>query len=140
MADEVLDRLAKRLAEGVAVDCAEAFALGIARHVAQEQFNKSLQIEVADEAFFDNIPASSPTSDVEGRIAGMERCLQRLPRADVALLESYYLGTVEGNLIGARKSLADTLGLAPAVIRQRVFFLRRRLRKCMERHAETQDR
>jgi len=140
LADEVLDRLTRRLAEGVAIGSAEAFALGIARHVAQEQFNKSLQTEAASEVFFDNIPAPSATSDMEARIAGMERCLQGLPKADAALLESYYLGNREGNLIRDRRSLAQTLGLAPAVIRQRVFFIRRRLRKCMERHAEKSDR
>jgi DNA-directed RNA polymerase specialized sigma24 family protein len=139
LADEVLDRLTRRLAEGVAIDSAEAFALGIARHVAQEQFSKSLLVEAPDEVFFDNIPAASPTSDVEARIAGMERCLQRLPGTDVALLESYYLGNHDGNLIRARRSLAATLGLTPAIVRQRVFFIRRRLRKCMERHAENTD-
>ncbi|MGA8109089.1 MAG: hypothetical protein WBD46_16115 [Acidobacteriaceae bacterium] len=140
LADEVLDRLTRRLAEGVAIGSAEAFALGIARHVAQEQFNKSLQTEGASGGFFDNIPAPSATSDVEARIAGMERCLQGLPRDDAALLESYYLGNRDGNLIRARRGLAQELGLAPAVIRQRVFFIRRRLRKCMERDAEKSDR
>jgi RNA polymerase sigma factor (sigma-70 family) len=134
LADEVLDRLARRLAEGTEIDSLAAFAIGIARFVAQEQASRPFQLQVLEETFFDNIPADSHTESEEERFTGMEHCLNCMPAADVELLEAYYLGD-GGSLIRARKSMAEALGISPEAVRQRVFFIRRRLRQCMERHA-----
>jgi len=132
LADEVLDRLARRLAEGAQIDSLPAFAMGIARFVAQEQVSRPFQLQVQEETFFDNIPAESRTESEEEKFAGMEYCLNSLPAADVDLLETYYLGD-GGSLIRARKSIAERLKISPEAVRQRVFFIRRRLRECMER-------
>src|SRR6202021_3190124 len=43
LADEVLDRLAYRLSRHTEIVSAEAFALGIARHVAQAQSGKKVK-------------------------------------------------------------------------------------------------
>jgi DNA-directed RNA polymerase specialized sigma24 family protein len=133
LADEVLDRLARRLAEGTEIDSLTAFALGIARFVAQEQLSKPFQIQVQAETFFDNIPANSPTESMEETFSGMEYCLNRMTPADVELLERYYLGDGE-SLIRARKSISETLKISPEAVRQRIFSIRRRLRQCMEHH------
>jgi DNA-directed RNA polymerase specialized sigma24 family protein len=69
----------------------------------------------------------------------MERCLACLPAADVELLTRYYVGD-GGSLIGARRDIAEKLGVSPAAVRQRVFFLRRRLQKCMEQDAARTER
>lgn len=137
LADGVLDRLTRRLAEGTDIQSIEAFALGIARYVAQEQTGKPHQMQEVDETFFENIPAAAATQSEDERIAGMERCLARLPANEVALLRAYYLGESGGSLIGARKGIAEKLGLGPAAVRQRIFSIRRRLRQCIERNAET---
>jgi DNA-directed RNA polymerase specialized sigma24 family protein len=134
LADEVLDRLARRLAEGTEIDSLTAFALGIARFVAQEQASKPFQIQVLEDTFFNNIPADSPTESMEERFSGMEHCLNRMTAADVELLEKYYLGDGE-SLIRARKSISETLKISPESVRQRIFSIRRRMRQCMERHA-----
>jgi DNA-directed RNA polymerase specialized sigma24 family protein len=133
LADEVLDRLARRLAEGTEIDSLTGFALGIARFVAQEQASRPFQIQVLEETFFNNIPANSPTESMEERISGMEHCLNRLTTAEVELLERYYLGDGE-SLIRARKSISETLKILPESVRQRIFSIRRRIRECMERH------
>lgn len=132
LADEVLDRLARRLADGAQIDSLAAFAMGIARYVAQEQVSRPFQLQVQDETFFDNIPAESRTESEEEKFAGMEHCLNCMAAADVELLETYYLGD-GGNLIRARKSIAERLKISPEGVRQRVFFIRKRLRQCMER-------
>jgi len=139
LADNVLDRLTRRLSDGTEIASIEAFALGIARHVALEQAGKPFQLQVLEDNFFDNIPAAAPTQSGEEKIAGMERCLKCLAAADAELLESYYLGD-GGSLIQARKAIAEKLGVPPAVVRQRVFFIRKRLQKCMERHEEHGER
>lgn len=59
IADEVLDRLAARLGEGIAIASIDAFALGIARHVAMEQVRAQSQVQAADDTFWNNVPAAS---------------------------------------------------------------------------------
>jgi DNA-directed RNA polymerase specialized sigma24 family protein len=132
LADEVLDRLTRRVAEGFEIDSLTGFALGIARFVAREQSAKPFQPQLMESTFFDNIPASSVTHSEEEKIASMENCLHRMASADVELLESYYLGS-GGRLISARRRLAEALNVPQAAVRQRVFLIRKRLRQCIER-------
>jgi RNA polymerase sigma factor (sigma-70 family) len=130
LADEVLDRLAYRLSQGVEIVSVEAFALGIARHVAQEQARSKDQTLRVRPGFLDNIPAPSPTQSNEEEIVRMERCLKKLPAPEARLLRAYYLSSAN-DFIQARKSLAEKLGVSPVALRQRVFLARQRLRDCM---------
>lgn len=135
LADEVLDRLAFRLSRGTEIASIEAFALGIARHVALEQSKRKDVHRGVDNAFFDNVPASSPTQSNEEEIVRMERCLKKLPSSESRLLRGYYLSSVN-NFIQARRNLADELGVSPLALRQRVFLARQKLRECMVRQIE----
>jgi len=134
LADEVLDRLVQHLSQGTEIQSVDAFALGIARHVAQEQRGKKVQVQGVDPGFFDNIPSPSATLNNEEEIVRMERCLKELSRSESRLLRGYYL--VAGrNLMDARKKLLETLGISSTALRQRVFLARQRLRDCMTAHA-----
>ena len=130
LADESLDRLARRIAEGTEILSAPAFALGIARHLAQEQRRRKHQPQTMEDAFWDNVPAAAATPSSEEQIAGMERCLEKLLPADARLLRGYYL-TAERNPMKARGKLAERLGISANTLRQRVFLARQRLRDCM---------
>lgn len=130
LADEVLDRLAYRLSQHTEIASAEAFALGIARHVAQEQSGRKDQTQNVDHTFFDNVSAPTATLSDEEEIVRMEQCLKKLPSSDARLLRGYYCAT-GNNQIKVRKSLAETLGVSQIALRQRVFLARQRLRKCM---------
>jgi DNA-directed RNA polymerase specialized sigma24 family protein len=130
LADEVLDRLAHRIAEGVEISSPPAFAFGIARYVAREQSAKQPHPQIVDEAFWNNVPAHLTTQSEEEEIARMERCLKKLPRADAKLLRGYYLAATD-NPMQIRKNLANDLGISANVLRQRVFLARQSLRACM---------
>lgn len=130
LADEVLDRLAFRLSKGTEIASIEAFALGIARHVALEQNKRKDLHQGVDNAFFDNVPASSPTQSNEEEIVRMERCLKKLPSSESRLLRGYYLSSVN-NHIQARRNLADEMGVSPLALRQKVFLARQKLRECI---------
>jgi len=130
LADEVLDRLAHRLSQGIEIASVEAFALGIARHVAQEQNNRRNQPQGVDNAFFDNVPAHSATPSNEEEIVRMERCLRKLASSEARLLRGYYL-SIANDAIQARKNLAKNLGVSAITLRQRVFLARQKLRTCM---------
>jgi RNA polymerase sigma factor (sigma-70 family) len=130
LADEVLDRLAYRLSQHTEIASAEAFALGIARHVTQEQSGRKDQTQNVDHTFFDNVSAPTGTLSNEEEIVRMEQCLKKLPSSDARLLRGYYCAT-GNNQVKERKSLAEKLGVSPIALRQRVFLARQRLRKCM---------
>jgi DNA-directed RNA polymerase specialized sigma24 family protein len=130
LADEVLDRLAQRLAQGTEMGSVEAFAVGIARYVAQEQRGRKVHAEGVDPNFFDNVPAPSVTVHEEEDIVRMEACLKKLSQSESRLLRGYYLVTGR-SLMDARKKLLETLGVSPTTLRQRVFLARQRLRDCM---------
>lgn len=130
LADEVLDRLAYRISQGTEIASVLAFALGIARHVAQEQLHERNRVESVDDSFLDNVPARSVTPSNEEEIARMERCLKKLPSSEARLLRGYYLSVAE-NPIQARKDLAEKLGISAIALRQRVFLARQKLQTCM---------
>jgi DNA-directed RNA polymerase specialized sigma24 family protein len=135
LADEVLDRLGRRLSEGLAILSVDAFALGMARHVAQEQTAVRNRVEVVDPTFFHNVPAVSTTSSEDERIVYLERCLRRLPSFDSQLLKGYYL-TDGGSVIRARKNMAERLEISPGTLRQKVFLIRKRLLECVSARLE----
>jgi DNA-directed RNA polymerase specialized sigma24 family protein len=135
LADEVLDRLGRRLSEGLAILSVDAFALGVARHVAQEQSAARNRVEAVDPAFFHNVPAVSTTFSEDERIVYLERCLRRLPSFDSQLLKGYYLSD-GGSAIRARKNMADRLGISPGTLRQKVFLIRKRLLECVTARLE----
>jgi DNA-directed RNA polymerase specialized sigma24 family protein len=134
LADEVLDRIGRRLAEGLAILSVDAFALGVARHVAQEQTPIRNRVETVDPIFFHNVPAVSTTFNEDERLVYLERCLRRLPSYDSQLLKGYYLGG--GGAISARKNMAERLGVSPGTLRQKVFLIRRRLLGCVTARLE----
>ncbi len=130
LADEVLDRLAYRISQHAEIASVEAFAFGIAKHVVQEQSGRKDQTQNVGHTFFDNVSAPTVTLSNEEEIVRMEDCLKKLPSSEARLLRGYYCAT-ENNQIKDRKSLAETLGISPIALRQRVFLARQRLRKCM---------
>ena len=130
LADEALDRLTYRLSDGVEIVSIDAFALGIARHIAQEQTARMKQILTVDADYLANVPAPEPTQDREEEIICMERCLERLPAEEADLLRKYYLAD-GSSLIFLRKRLAEDLGVSPSTLRQRVFLARQHLHACV---------
>jgi DNA-directed RNA polymerase specialized sigma24 family protein len=130
LADEVLDRLAYRISQGTEIASVQSFALGIARHVAQEQLNQSNRLQSVDHSFFDNVSAPLATDSNEEEILHLERCLKKLPAADARLLRAYYL-SIATNPVQARKDLAGKLGVSAIALRQRVFLARQKLQAYM---------
>jgi len=134
LADEVLNRIARRLEEGEAIARIEGYALGIARHVLQEQRAKGDRERAAAEEFHWNISRETLTTDEdeEIRLARMKNCLEQLPHSDQQLLSEYYLAEGSGK-IAARKRLAKAREITQAALRKRVFVLRGMIQRCMQR-------
>jgi len=134
LADEVLNRIARRLEEGEAISRIEGYALGIARHVLQEQRAQGDRERSAAEEFHWNISRETLTTDEgeEIRLARMKDCLERLPHSDQEMLSEYYLAEGSGK-IPARRRLAKAREMTQAALRKRVFVLRGMIQRCMQR-------
>jgi DNA-directed RNA polymerase specialized sigma24 family protein len=136
LADQAIDRLAKRLQDGEPVASIESYALGIARHVVQEQRLVAAREITPDGSILENISAPGHTSyeaaEQDRLLDAMEMCLARIPRADVELLSQYYLHE-GGSKIEARRRLAETRKIGQAALRKRVYQICCTLRDCIRR-------
>jgi DNA-directed RNA polymerase specialized sigma24 family protein len=137
LADQVIDRLARRLQDGEPVASVEAYALGIARHVVQEQRLVAARDVSPEGSLLENISGPDHTYIVEPAeedrlLDAMEKCLARLPRGDAQLLSLYYLNE-GGSKIEARRRLSEERNITQAALRKKVYQICCTLRDCIRR-------
>ena len=122
LADQTLDRLARRLAQGDPVERVESFALGIARM----QLKEVARIRERRQQAMREIRAerSDATGEAE-MLEAIERCAEKLPESSRELIARYYRGN--------REALARDLGLSLNAVRTRVLRIRRKLYECVIR-------
>jgi len=134
-ADETLDRLARKLEEGMRVDDPRSFARGIARLVLFERWRQpEARARIADESELDRLPAPLVAEPEEGeaREQCFTRCLAELPAEGREIILRYY--SAEGRLkIETRRHLAGSLGLSDNALRSRAQRIRDRLERCIGR-------
>lgn len=130
-ADETINRIAKRVAEGEEILNYSGYAMGVARLLLLE-INKGRQREqlalaevgTASEVY------SEPDDD-ESRLVCLRSCLQTLSSDNRELIIQYYQGE-KGEKIKNRKKLMDRLGIPVNTLRMRTLRLRERLQSCVE--------
>lgn len=128
LADEVLNRLARKVSEGLAIESIEAYSLGIARMVAHE---KQVQIQ-REQRMHREFVRNESTRDYtyyEGDAAfeAMEEQLIALPDATRSILARYHTGSGVSR-IRERKRLANELGIGIGTLRKRIFDMQAQLR------------
>lgn len=123
LADEALDRLARRLAESEAVERIESYLFGIARLLLREDTARNVR-QRAKLAEFARVRVrlSLPVSDELAE--RLNRCLATLEPEQRRLLLSYYQDK-------QRERLAAELGLQMNALRNRALRLREKLEKCV---------
>ncbi|WP_291990496.1 hypothetical protein [Luteitalea sp.] len=132
-ADDVLDRLARRLAAGEPVQDVRSFAMGIARLVSLEYHRRpEARAESLDPAVADRVVATLPAVESDGRDRCFDRCFGDLP-ADVREVMVRYYGGTGRTRIEARAALARDLGVSQNALRLRAQRVRDRLEQCMRR-------
>ena len=131
-ADETFDRVARRLAEGVAVANIGGYCYEVARLVALEARKRpdlrgaaldpilaAPRAPVADEALLKEV-----------RMACLEECLAGLAAEHRALVREYHLGDPRGR-IDRRRDLAERLGLRREALANRAQRVRDMLERCV---------
>ena len=125
LADETLDRVARKLEEGASVgDCSlGAYVRGVARLVFYESTRQPAASPLAHEPA---VPES--VDDVEAASQCLDRCLGALNVHDRTLLLRYY---DSGKAAQVRKRLADELGISVTALRIRTHRLRAQVERGM---------
>jgi DNA-directed RNA polymerase specialized sigma24 family protein len=128
LADETLDRLARRLDEGVEVEDLARFTRGIARFVLLEHWRRPEGRSVPLEDVGHRANAGYREDDA--RSACLHRCLDEIAPEGRELILEYY--SAEGrHRIDTRKKMARALGVSESALRNRTQRLRDRLERCI---------
>jgi DNA-directed RNA polymerase specialized sigma24 family protein len=138
LADETLDRVARRLEEGVAVPPAElrSYIFGVARNVLREAWHSTDKSGPLDDLPPSREPSYDPRAaagpDEEARLECLTQCLAALGEEDRDLIRAYH--TADGrDRVEGRKELGERLGIGLNALRIRAYRIRRDLERCMEK-------
>ena len=130
-ADETINRMAKRVAEGEEILNHSGYAIGVARLLLLE-INKGRQREQSALAEMGAMPdVYVKEDDDESRLNCLRNCLQTLSPDNRELILQYYQGE-KGEKIENRKKLLDRLGIPVNTLRMRALRLREKLQSCVE--------
>jgi len=124
LCDETINRIARKVEEGLEIGDVFKFSYGVARLVLLEHWNDpKREWEQLDERL------SSPESDRESdehRLECMKKCLQSLPSEERDLI-------VKNCILDKKEELARSLGVTINALRLRVFRIRTKLNQCREK-------
>lgn len=131
LADEVLDRVARKLNQGEPIDRPGAYSLGVARLVVletrrQEIDARSKSLQVA------RVFEGNGSSERERSLSCLDHCLTKLPAESRSLILAYYSGDRQAR-IENRKHIAAGLGIDAVALRNRALRLRANLETCVKR-------
>lgn len=127
-ADETLDRIARKVAEGEIVRDVRAFAGGVARLVWLESVKRGRRARTA----LEQLPQSEEmVVETDARLECFGSCLSKLPDDTRALVVGYYREEKSAKIEG-RKKLATSLGISHGTLRLRVYRVRSQLEQCVE--------
>lgn len=132
MADEALDRLARRIGELQAEDIGspQAFALGIGRHLLQEDRRRHRRESEAASEWA--ALALANDGHHEELLQALDHCMAVMREDQQQLLRSYYQWTGRQK-IEHHRQLAERLGLTLNAMRNRLMRARAELDKCIHK-------
>jgi DNA-directed RNA polymerase specialized sigma24 family protein len=133
LADAALDRLGRRLAEGVLVEDTGGYALGIARYLVREAQAQAIRAARAECDPLLQPPDEDTVADAvrhEAVLAALDACLDTADPGQGRLILDYY-GADGGARIALRQRLAAALGISLNALRNRALRVREALEACV---------
>jgi DNA-directed RNA polymerase specialized sigma24 family protein len=141
-ADETMDRVARRIEEGIETQPENPYLYfhGVAVNLVRERWRRAATDPQPLEVLTREIPSVNPfdegqrrSSEVEcaRRLGCLHDCLDRLTPASRELLTAYHLGE-SGPRIGKRQGIAQRLNVPAGALRLRVYRIRRQLERCVK--------
>jgi DNA-directed RNA polymerase specialized sigma24 family protein len=126
LADEVMDRAARKIHGGAAVPAVERYCYGIARVMVLEARAALRRRQHAFEHFNFSRTAPTDTEEVEAHLCRLECALQTLSESERELILAYYEGE-GGDRISYRRALAERYGIPGNALRIRAHRVRVKL-------------
>ena len=137
-ADEVLNRLARKLESGERFENTNTYALGIARMLALE-LRKSPDQRASDELPEISVsPFENQRGKREVELNCLEECLIELPNENREIIIGYYQGEKREKITN-RQNLAQKLSIPQNALRNRAVRLREKLEICIVRCLRKND-
>lgn len=137
LADESLNRVIRKIAEGDTPRDVPTYCHGVARIVLLESLKRP-ESRRADIEELGQVAASEPEFEPDERLARFERCLRELSAESRQLILQYYQD--ERRLkINNRLSLAEKLGIPLNALRSRAQRIRDKLEECVTRRLKKND-
>ena len=131
-ADETLDRLVRRLDEGIEVADVRNYAYGIARLVLLEWQRRPSSVSIGPDTQVAAPSAPVVDDDTDRLRECFDGCLTALPADSRALVLEYYVAD-QRKKIENRRRLARSFGISDNALRSRVQRVRDRLERCVLR-------
>jgi DNA-directed RNA polymerase specialized sigma24 family protein len=130
-ADETINRVAKKVAEGEEILNPAGYAMGVARLLLLEVLKGRQREQSALTEIGKSSEVYEAEDDGEGRLACLRNCLQTLSPDNRDLILQYYQGE-KSEKIQNRKKLMERLGIPVNTLRMRALRVRERLQGCVE--------
>ena len=130
-ADETINRVAKRMAEGEEVRNPFSYLIGVARMLLLEINKERAREHHALEEMARPQAASADSEETEERSDCLRECLKNLSDDNRELIIQYYQGE-KGAKIENRKRLTERFKIPVNTLRMRALRLRDKLQVCME--------
>ena len=133
LADVALDRVARRIHEGVEVASVLSYTLGVARMVLHEARARAARRRVAeiDPTLLPD-DENTESRDIEVALAALSHCLDAAGGDGRTLILEYY-GADGASRIALRQRLAHERGISLNALRNRALRLREALEDCVRR-------
>jgi DNA-directed RNA polymerase specialized sigma24 family protein len=131
LADEAIDRLARRLDDGVPVANFAGYALGIARLLVLETAARQRKERDASHEAMMQLDLNQQETEEDPAMPALRACLESIGTESAALILEYYTADTGQARIARRQALAQRLGMSLNTLRNRALRIRIGLEQCV---------
>ena len=130
-ADEIINRVARKIDEGVAIANVFSYSYGVAKMVLKEFWREGDRLRTLAHTLSVTADPGESFNDEDVRLRCFDSCLEELPKDHQKLLLEYYREERHAK-IELRRELADQMNIPLNALRIRVHRIRRTLEECVK--------
>lgn len=132
-ADETIDRVALKFSQNSKIDNLTKYSFGVARLVFLERLRRNQKEKNSHDGFYANKALFSADTIENDEFLFYRECFQSLPEPDRRFLERYFMELPNAQQNENRKKMIDEFGVSVNNLRLKIFRLRKRLNKCLQK-------
>jgi DNA-directed RNA polymerase specialized sigma24 family protein len=129
-ADEIINRVIRKIDEGASITNVFAYAFGVARMILKEFWKERERTSMVEKELNKNAESDSPNDGDDPRMSCFDTCLDQLSNENRKLILDYYREDRRAK-IDLRKELATQLSIPLNALRIRAHRVRRGLEQCV---------